>query len=59
MLAVHAGICGDEIACDDDGGADATSRIALEIAAGAELTLSVSGFRGRNGAWVLNITPDE
>ena len=59
VLTVHTGVCGDEIACDDDGGAERTSRIALEIAAGAQLTLHVAGFRGRHGAWVLNITADE
>ncbi len=57
VLALYAGACGEELACDDDGGPSRTSRIEREfVEGGEEITIAVSGFRGRLGTWRLNIS---
>lgn len=54
-LAVLDGACGAELACDDDGGEGTLSQVTVELAAGQPVTVVVGGFRGRSGAFSLNV----
>ncbi len=54
-LMVLDGDCGEELACDDDGGEGTLSRATAELAAGQRVTVVVGGFRGRSGDYVLHI----
>lgn len=48
--------CATEIACDDDSGTGTQSLVTRNMAAGETIYISVDGFNGLVGAWVLNIT---
>ena len=56
VLALYSGDCMNELACDDDGGRGLTSALERRVEEGETLGIVVGGFRGRNGAWRLNIT---
>lgn len=58
-LMILADGCGDELACDDDGGDGTLSRAAVELEAGAAVTVIVGGFRGRSGDFVLAVEAAE
>jgi len=48
--------CGaDEDTCDDDGGAGLKSRLTKSVFSGDTVYLSLAGYRGDTGAYVLNI----
>lgn len=53
------GDCTDEsvLRCNDDSGSP-QSRLSLEVTQGQEVLISVSGFNGATGDWVLNIHPE-
>jgi hypothetical protein len=58
VLTVTAADCaGMEVACDDDQGAGTRSRIALPmVASGTVFVVTVQGYDGASGDFVLNIT---
>lgn len=56
LLGVLDGVCGGvELACNDDGGVDLSSRVELDLFAGQTLTLVVDSFGPTFGDVVLNI----
>ena len=56
VLFIMEGACGErELACNDDA-RDLQSSVTLNVEQGAVYTIVISGFRGRNGDYQLNIT---
>jgi len=47
--------CGTELACDDDGGGNFTSKITLNNATAGGYAIVVDGFSSSNGAFTLNV----
>ncbi|PCC68063.1 hypothetical protein SAMN02745121_04594 [Nannocystis exedens] len=64
LLAVIDGVCfGQELACDDDGGGNLTSRVEVDLVVGQTVTLVIDSFGQSSAEVVYNITqvqvPDE
>ncbi len=58
-LAIYQNCVSWEIACNDDvGNGVLDSRIVLDVTAGQVLVISVNGYQGSTGDWVLNIAAD-
>jgi hypothetical protein len=58
LWVLDATCSGDARACNDDA-MDLQSAIEVQLEADEEIRIVVAGFRGRNGAWRLNIQPVE
>jgi hypothetical protein len=57
VLTAHDPATCVEVRCDDDGGGNLSSRISGWLDAGQEILITVDGFGGDAGAFVLNLTP--
>ncbi len=57
VLAVKDG-CGDEVACDDDGGEGNRSRVVFDAEPGRLYAITVDGYRAQAGDIVLNLAAE-
>jgi hypothetical protein len=65
LMYVRSGVCGAELACNDDTAGCPTasnssyhgSRIAISVVAGQTYTVVVDGYNGRNGTFRLLVVP--
>ncbi len=55
VLSAYDVCGGDELACDDDGGTGALSRIQLEVTEGQAVYIRVAGFSSDCGLFFLNV----
>ncbi|MFT4705792.1 MAG: hypothetical protein ACI81R_003504 [Bradymonadia bacterium] len=57
ILAVYDGVCARpsaQLACNDDGGEGLLSQIDIDLSAGQDLTVVITGFDGASGEWTMN-----
>jgi hypothetical protein len=58
LLFIRDASCdGEEIACNDDGAADLSSQVSVELDAGQTIVVVVTGWANERGEFLLNVRP--